>query len=151
MTIDYMLESGRVIQARIEEYRGIDIPEHMEEDERQNVESIVENLLGETGFVYGGETGDDIIGFIGEINEDIDIDFTDLRCSGCSIDREPTPWVLLYDEKLTSEEYDMANENLSPWFNTGDYCETRPFLGIAICDMIADKLTGFAERFPTKQ
>jgi hypothetical protein len=40
----YMLESGRIIEAMIEEYRGIDIPKHMEEDEKQNVESIIENL-----------------------------------------------------------------------------------------------------------
>lgn len=151
MTIDYMLESGRVIQARIEEYRGIDIPEHMEDDEKQAVESIIENLLGEIGFVYGGDTGDDMIGLIGEANEIVEDAISDLHFFDCHIDKTPVPWVSIYEEKLTSEEYDMANENLSPWFNAGDYCETRPFLGIAICDMIADKLTGFAERFQTKQ
>jgi hypothetical protein len=144
----YMLESGRIIEATIEEYRGIDIPAQMEDDERQNVESIIENLLGKIGFVYGGDTGNDILGFIGEIDEDIDFDLTDLRYSGCGVDREPTPWVLLYDEKLTPDEHYMADRHLAPWFNAGDDCEARPFLGVTVCGFIAESIT---EQFKTKQ
>ena len=145
-TMKYMLESGRIVEATIEEYRGIDIPKHMEDDEKQNVDSIIENLLGEIGFVYSGETGNDIIGLIGEVNEIVEDAINDLHLFDCHIDKTPEMWIATNgntDSTLDDLDLEIATDDDvdNPWLYLGlSGCYARPFNGIAVCGAVAHDL-----------
>ena len=138
----YMLESGRIIKAHRDKYRGIDVPP-MSEGTRQQVDRILEKLSWEVpDFVYGGDG--EVIGFIGSFNKAARAAIADLRSFGCRIDENATTWVTTIgssDSTLEDEDLEDAANGDNPWLYLGYIGSyARPFTGITVCGHIANSL-----------